>query len=383
MNVSAKQFLPFSPLLVGGLGAAAVVVCGGGGMASLLAALILLGVGAALVVAQAAEGRRGAEVLGRVFDERQQFGESMASVWSAQIEMSRVQSEEAVAALAGRFAAIVGRLDQSAREAGQSGQGGSGGDADATRVFRQSEDALSGVVSSLHAATSSKAAMLEKVRGMNDFTVELQQMAKEVAGIASQTTLLALNAAIEAARAGVAGRGFAVVANEVRMLSLQSSETGKRIAQKVGVISERVTEACAIAAASARADETAIASSGKTIEQVLADLRQVTETLAGASERLRTENVGIKREIDESLVQLQFQDRVSQIMSHTRTNIERFPQFLASNRQAYRDSGEPVRLEPAGLLAELQSSYAMSDEHAAHGGTVRHAPAPDGEITFF
>ncbi|MGI4984100.1 MAG: methyl-accepting chemotaxis protein [Janthinobacterium lividum] len=369
--------MSFSPLLVGGLGAAAVVVCGGVGMASLLAALILLGVGAALVMAQAADGRRGAEVLGRVLDERQQFGESMATVWAAQIEMSRMQSEEAVAALAGRFAAIVGRLDQSAREAGQ------GGDADATRVFRHSEDALGGVVSSLHAATSSKAAMLEKVRGMNDFTVELQQMAKEVAGIASQTTLLALNAAIEAARAGVAGRGFAVVANEVRMLSLQSSETGKRIAQKVGVISERVTEACAIAEASARADETAIVSSEQTIERVLADLRQVTETLAGAGERLRTENIGIKREIDESLVQLQFQDRVSQIMGHTRTNIERFPQFLASNRQAYRDSGEPVRLEAAGLLAELQSSYAMSDEHAAHGGTVKRAPAPDSEITFF
>ncbi|MGI4862171.1 MAG: methyl-accepting chemotaxis protein [Janthinobacterium lividum] len=381
MNVSGKQFLSFSPLLIGVLGAVAVLVCGGIGIASLLAALILLGAGAALVMAQAADGRRHAKVLGRVLDERQQFGESMASVWSAQIEMSRTQSEEAVASLAGRFAAIVGRLDQSARESAQGAQGGDG--TDATTVFRHSENALSGVVSSLHSATSSKAAMLEKVRGMNDFTVELQQMAKEVAGIASQTTLLALNAAIEAARAGVAGRGFAVVANEVRMLSLQSSETGRRIAQKVSVISERITEACAIAEASARADETAIVSSEQTIVQVLADLRQVTETLSGASERLRTENIGIKHEIDESLVQLQFQDRVSQIMSHTRANIERFPQFLASNRQSYRDNGEPARLEAAELLAELQRSYAMSDEHAAHGGNARRAPVQDSEITFF
>nr|WP_284700763.1 methyl-accepting chemotaxis protein [Robbsia betulipollinis] len=302
--------------------------------------------------------------------------------------MSRTQSEEAVSALSGRFAAIVGRLDQSAREAeresahtGQAGHAGSG--TDATHVFQQSENALSGVVSSLHSATASKAEMLEKVRGMNDFTVELQQMAKEVAGIASQTTLLALNAAIEAARAGVAGRGFAVVANEVRMLSLQSSETGRRIAQKVGVISERVSEACTIAEAAARAEATAIVASEQTIEQVLADLRQVTETLAAASERLRAENIGIKEEIDASLVQLQFQDRISQIMSHTRANIERFPLFLASNRQLYRDSGEPAPLEASQLLAELQRSYAMSDEHAAHGGSVKRAPAQDSEITFF
>ena len=46
----------------------------------------------------------------------------------------------------------------------------------------------------------------------------------QVESLASQTNLLALNAAIEAARAGDAGRGFAVVANEVRALSLSSTE---------------------------------------------------------------------------------------------------------------------------------------------------------------
>jgi len=64
-------------------------------------------------------------------------------------------------------------------------------------------------------------------------------MAAEVANIAGQTNLLALNAAIEAARAGESGRGFAVVAGEVRNLSSLSSNTGKKMSDKVQVISSQ------------------------------------------------------------------------------------------------------------------------------------------------
>ena len=57
----------------------------------------------------------------------------------------------------------------------------------------------------------------------------INDMAKQILDIASQTNLLSLNASIEAARAGEQGRGFAVVAQEIGALASNSSTTARQI----------------------------------------------------------------------------------------------------------------------------------------------------------
>ena len=79
---------------------------------------------------------------------------------------------------------------------------------------------------------------LETMAYTDDMVTQFDSIFKllsQVEGLASQTNLLALNAAIEAARAGEAGRGFAVVANEVRSLSVGSTELNEDIRKEINL----------------------------------------------------------------------------------------------------------------------------------------------------
>jgi methyl-accepting chemotaxis protein len=306
---------------------------------------------------------------------RHAFSSEVADVWTSHIDASRDQMEAAVVALVERFSGIVTRLGQ-ALDASGTARGGN----NIVDAFAASETELRSLLDMLAGAAASKQQMLQKIEGLQEVTAHLQKMAADVASIAWQTNLLALNAAIEAARAGEAGRGFAVVANEVRMLSNRSAEAGKHIAEQVGRISSAIDTTCRAAGDSMREETRAVQASGQMIGNVLGSLRGVTDALVASSDLLARESAGIQGEVGNALVQLQFQDRVSQILSHVRDNIARLPAWLDEQAQ---DGGTPQALDARSLLAELESTYAMAEERTLHKSSARAAPRQAEEITFF
>jgi methyl-accepting chemotaxis protein len=293
-------------------------------------------------------------------------------IWAAQIDTSREQMEDAVISLSSRFAAIVDRLD-SALQTGMPATGLSGDGVDVTGDAQRAEADLLAVVNSLKAIQESRRTLSQNVRSVVTYIGELRQMADDVGIIAFKTNLLALNAAIEAAHAGESGRGFAVVAHEVRALSDASRQTGRLMTEKVGYISTTLAKVAEANESIAAEDDQAIANSETKIREVLTRFRSRTDLMARAVDQANSQSAEIKGEVAQSLVQLQFQDRVSQILSQVATTMR---QFSADADGANGDELAARRLE------KMSESYTTDEQRRIHEGLEAKAVAPQ-EVTFF
>jgi len=327
-------------------------------------------------------GRLQGDMLDGFLGRQTKFAEEVIPVWKRHFESSREQMEAAVNQLSERFGGIVDKLDVALRSATQETDSIENTGSGVVAVFAKSEQDLNALITVQHASMSNMEAMLAKVQGLDRFIAELHEMASDVARIAQQTNLLALNAAIEAARAGELGRGFAVVAKEFRMLSNQSGETGRRIAEKVNVISAAIVDTCTVVREAVVAEDSSLESVHTTIDRVLGDFKGITEAFRNSSNLLQDESMSIQSEINNALVQLQFQDRVSQIMTQVMKNMDQLPEVLQQQHDQYIQTRVLQPLDPESVLGALKKTYVMADQHVIHeGGKVAQKNTTD--ISFF
>jgi len=139
---------------------------------------------------------------------------------------------------------------------------------------------------------------------------------------------------------------------------------------------------CQAAEQSMQQENVSIRASEGVINSVLSNLHGVTSALEQSSNLLKEESIGIKSEVGEALVQLQFQDRVSQIMTHVKQNIELLPDFFRRNSHQFELDHALQPLDPAMLLADLEKTYTMAEQRTIHSGGQAEAN-PSSEVTFF
>lgn len=290
-------------------------------------------------------------------------------VWRHHVESARSQTEMAANELVASFASIKQQFD----DAGFVSADDTDGNAQQTtfNLLTLCERQLHPVVASMRHIMQGKGMLVDCVDELAVATKELQAMASEVGAIAAHTNILAINAAIEAAHAGESGRGFAVIAKEIRDLSQTSADTGKRIADRMAEVEKIMLSTVEAAKVASQHDSEAIELSGSVIEDVLTHVR----ALGHEAEALRERGVVIRRDTDNLLVNLQFQDRTSQILGAIDWDMERLCTAVAEDR---------ADVPPAEhWLSELSTRYTMDDQRQAAPGSRAGAAPAAAEIEFF
>lgn len=319
------------------------------------------------------------------FNSLARMEDEVTSVWVRQIESGRTHSEEAIIELVGRFEAIVRNLEN-AVDASDGSSGRNGKDQNVISVLQTGEGKLHGVVTLLEKSMGNRDVLLAEVKKLSTYIRDLESMAEAVSSLASQTNMLALNAAIEAAHAGESGRGFAVVASQVRSLSQKSSETGRRISETIKIIGGAISGTFTKAEAFASEDSARVETAKQDIGSVLGDFRQLAGYLEDSAEALRESTRGIKDEIAEAMVHMQFQDRISQILCHVRDNISKLPSYVGRYEQYFQEQGELFPIDWTELMDDLMGTYATHEEFVNHDNatvaTTRQS-SPAQSLTFF
>jgi len=330
-------------------------------------------------------------VRAQCIDGLDQLCRGVLPVWSGQVEIARSQTESAINDLALRFGNLSQRLETAVSASQTTTSSADDGNSQGVvALLKNSETDLHSIISSLRSAFKEKESLLHEVHALSRFTEELREMAHNVGSIAHQTNLLAINAAIEAARAGAVGRGFAVVASEVRKLSQLSAETGKKMTATVETVNKAIVKTLQVSSQYAKQDEAMTANSEHIIEKVLDQFQSTATGLNDSADVMRRESQLIQSEISDVLVALQFQDRISQVLSHVRSDLDKLHQTLEESGQQLAEGVMPTPLDTEAWLNTLTGTYTMAEQHSVHGGVVHggnrpalQAPASTTEITFF
>ncbi|MDF0606164.1 hypothetical protein HZU77_010945 [Neisseriaceae bacterium TC5R-5] len=261
---------------------------------------------------------------------------ALLPLWAGHIALGKEQIDEATNKMTYRFDSILHQVDgnQSGHEL-----------PDGHTALEQAKGRLQNILDVLQKASSQRAQLGIQLHGVNDAGNKLKALATELARLQEQGP---------------------IAPEELTEFSNQLSQQSKQLSQ---LINQATASLHKVNSSEANATQTG--------------LHQANEQESiSAEQQEQQDSLSLQEAIHEILVHLQFQDRVSQILSGVENDMLRLEEVL---RLALTSSEQTLPDPPdtEAWLAALKNSYTTHEQRVLHNHGDTDKEADQNNITFF
>jgi len=295
-------------------------------------------------------------------------------VMGTQLKETANQIEAAVVEVCGKFQSMASRARAGVNSAAELLSGGldSSGSSVESLIAEAGRTIEALLVHTQDSAAVSNSA-IERIQRVQQATDLIAKSLTQLDDITLGNRLLAVNARIQAVYAGDKAAGFGGVANEISLQAKRSAEIVELIRSVSSDLREIASSALTDLQSMVTEDQRAYQKSKLEVDRVLEDFRLMHNSTRQFISTMQEESRGVAQEIAGAVRSLQFQDRVSQRISHVVGELERIKSELHAHC-------EDVELDTRGILEQLSSTYTMHEERNVLGGAQSDMAAGDVEL---
>jgi len=298
---------------------------------------------------------------------------TISPILSQHVMVSREHTEQEIVLLTSRFAEMVNDLQQIVNSA-DSTLGRQ--DYHLDSVISTSRDLLQPVLDVLKQIHKREHHVLAELQKLSGRMTGLSPIAAELGNLTGQMNQLALSAMDEAASGSEQSQSFAFIADRAHQLSDDFLQLDKQLNREVDDLIAAVTAALTISEKAVQVDDSILLRAETNIDQTLSHLSQVLAHYRDDASALRNNAEQIQDEINKVLVALQFQDRVSQILTQVENNLLNLQETIEKiQQQGSKRDGNMLRVDEA--VEHIEENYKSVSSRPDQ------APDSSDELTFF